>query len=518
MSFKVLFLAGFLALACCSSPAYCMADPGAISRKYTYETLSPYQKSLLDDFIEDEFPKGTKLVDALDDHTSLRNKTRLAQALLFRNSQDDFENALNVLRWILKYQHQDEKSRNYGIWRTSVVDDRLDQNWREFIGCDLIIIYQNYKKKLPDDILKGIEIGLTHAAKGALKRNVGADYTNISIMSAFLMDFVGTEFKNGELKKAGLKKADDIFTLYNQHKTFSEYNSPTYYGVTLIALALWRELALSTELREMGKNLESQFWNEITIFYNPNLMNMPGPYFRGYGMDMRKYYSITGLWIAIALNNKNLSPIPFKQAPKYGEVSNITAIFHLGLDIPKASFAQLTKFTGPRFISRSVPNYYKGDSIKHVTAMIANDWMMGGLWGNRRAWNQIKTGTIHWKTNGSDIGWLLVPGDGNTNVKVTKTEMKIYLANKDATQIQLFVSGKDMSLKMFADNKWTLSGMTLNMSTKLKRIKVEEMDSAIFQNEQAVSDSPSQIIKVTYEVPLSWDRANELIQIGPVKK
>lgn len=489
-----------------------------VSKRYTYETLSAYQKMLLDDYIADEFPAGKKIDETLTDNVSVRSMTRLAQALLFRNAPGDTGNALTIIRWILKYQHQDVSSRNYGIWRTHVVGDRFDQNWREFVGCDLITIYRFYKNRIPADLLADIEKGLTHAALGAMKRNVGADYTNISIMSAFLMDFVGNEFKRPELVAAGLRKANDIAALYNRHNTFSEYNSPTYYGVTLIAIALWRELGSSPELREMGKTLEREFWKEIVTFYNPNLKNMPAPYFRGYGMDMQKYYAITGLWIAVAVNDKALAPIPSGQGPKFGEVSNIAAIYHLGLEIPKACLVSLTRFTGPRYLERAVPNTYPGDTLKRVTSMIYKDWMMGGVWGNRKPWNQVKTGAIHWKDGAQDVGWLLVPGDGNTNVKVSKTDMKVYLANKDAKQVRIFIYTKNISAPLLASQTWILQGMTLKVNTTLKRIKTETVDAAAFREQQAVSDILPSVVEVAYEVPEGWNTNRTLMEIVPTRK
>ncbi|WP_338868202.1 hypothetical protein WBJ53_16900 [Spirosoma sp. SC4-14] len=57
------------------------------------------------------------------------------------------------------------------------------------------------------------------------------------------------------------------------------------------------------------------------------------------------------------------------------------------------------------------------------------NWMMGGVWGIWRVWSQIKTGTIRWETADGDIGWLLIPGNGNTNVNVSTTTMSVYRAN-----------------------------------------------------------------------------------------
>ncbi|WP_080056307.1 hypothetical protein [Spirosoma aerolatum] len=491
-------------------------QPEAVyAKKYTYETLSPYQKQLFNDFLADEIPAGKKVADVLTNRTSLRNKTRLAEALLFRNKPGDKENATEILKWILQNQYRDENTKIYGIWKTSIDGDNLDQNWREFIGCDLIIIRKKYSHLLPDDIRKEIEVGLTHAAKGALKRNVAPDYTNISIMSSFLMEYVGTEFKIDELRKAGIKKAHDIFDLYQRHHTFSEYNSPTYYGVTLVAIALWRELAFSPEMRQMGQTLEREFWHEVTTVYNANLKNMVGPYFRGYGMDMRKYLSIIGIWIAIAVDNEKQAPIPPGKGAKNGEISNLAPIFNLGLSIPKADLAALKGFTEPRFITRTVPNSYKGDSIKPVTAVLNRDWMMGGVWGNRRVWNQIKTGAIHWKTADGDIGWLLVPGSGQTNVKVSKTTMSVYLADPTATTLELYVYAPNATSTAFSDASWALPSMKLQIQTSLKRTGTESVDTRQLQKDMAIAEAYQGVFKLVYEIPAGWDQTKPLLELSP---
>lgn len=516
MYLKPILLACLLLLV--FSPLVAQPETGqTIARKYTYESLSPYQKQLFDILLEDELPSGKKVADVLTNRTSLRSKTRVAEGLLFRNKPGDKANAAEILTWILKNQYRDENTKLYGTWKTAIDGDNLDQNWREFIGCDLIIIRQKYSELLPAEIRKEIEIALVHAAKGALKRNVAPDYTNISIMSAFLMDYVGTEFRLDELKTAGLQKARKIVGLYQSHKTFSEYNSPTYYGVTLIALALWRELARSPEIRQMGQTLEQAFWHEAATFYNPNLKNMPGPYFRGYGMDMQQYFSIMGIWIAVAVDNEQQAPIPAGKGPKYGEMSNLAMIFNLGLSIPKADLAALSGPVAPRFISRTVPNTYLGDSLKQVTAMINPDWMMGGVSGNRRVWNQFKTGTIHWKTSNGEVSWLLVPGSGKTNVVVSKTTMSLYLADPKATSIELYVVNPTALPDSFTDAVWALPSMTMTVTTTLKRTQTEKIDSAGFERDQAVSDPCPNVIKIVYDIPASWDTKKPLIELTPRK-
>jgi hypothetical protein len=487
-----------------------------VSRSFSYQSLSGYQLSLFEGFIVSEFPPGITVEKILTGQASLRSKTRLAQALLFRNDPGDKENAIAILKWVLKNQHTDENSANFGMWKTNTLNDRLDQNWREFVGCDLIIIYLNYQNLLPEYILTDIKNGLILAARGALKRNVGADYTNISVMSAFLMNFVGKTFNIEELKAGGLKKAIDIYNLYQRQKSFSEYNSPTYYGVTLIGLALWRELA-SDQIKTMGIELERLLWEEIAGNYNPVLKNLTGPYFRGYGMDMKKYYSITGIWIALAMNEEKLAPLPRGRGAKEEEMSNISPIMHLGLAIPKPVMLQLKEFTPRLFIDRSIPNKYPGDTLKHVTEMVYADWMMGGLWGSRRAWNQIKTGTIHWKNSNGETEWLLVPGDGKTNIRVTDTSMKIYRADEKSTDFSIFVYSKNLSTDNFLENKWSFKNMELNILSVLKRNIRKIVDSKVLYNECALSEEYPAVMKITFHIPPVWRKEDLLLEITPSK-
>ena len=487
-----------------------------VYRSYFYGGLTGYQQSLFQGFIVSEFPSGKTVNQIMTNEASLRSVTRLAEALLYRNEGDDLDNAEKILRWILKNQYTDAKSEYYGMWKTNVLNDRHDQNWREFVGCDLIIIYNFYQQLLPADLLEGIKTGLIHAAKGALKRNVGADYTNISVMSAFLMDYVGNTFGINELKVGGLQKASEIYQLFNRHQTFSEYNSPTYYGVTLIGLALWRELA-SGQVKKMGLELEEALWTEIGSNYHPRFRNLTGPYFRAYGMDMRKYYSIAGIWIAVALDAEKLAPLPRGKGVKEEELSNIAPILHLGLSIPKSVLLALKDFTAGELTERLVPSKITGDTLKRITTMVSPNWTMGGLWGNLRVWNQIKAGTIHWQNSNSETEWLLVPGDGKTNVRVTKTSMNIFRADEKVNSFSLYIFARDLKQFNIADKIWKFPAMELTVNTKLRKSWNRITDPKILYESCAISEEYPAVLKITFQVPANWRKEDVLVEIIPNK-
>ena len=487
-----------------------------ISREYGYNHLSGYLKSLLDQYLDTYFPAGIPMDQVLTDLASLRNTTRLAEALLFRNHPGDRENAVTILRWILKNQHTDESNDSYGLWKTNLQKDRLDQNWREFIGCDLILIFHNYQQILPADLVADIRTGLIYAAHGALRRNVTAEYSNISSMNAFLMNFVGNEFQIDELKNGGLKKAHEINTLYNRYHTFSEYNSPTYYGVTLIGFALWRQLS-NGEMKTMGSYLENSIWNEIASNYQPRLRNLTGPYFRSYGMDMQKYLSITGLWMAVALDDKNLAPIPKTDGAKEDELGNLAPILHLGLSIPEKVLPLLKENNEVRVIDRMVPDHAFGDTLKRVTAAIHPDWMMGGIWGSRRVFAQIKTGTIHWQNGSGESEWLLVPGEGTTNVRVTKTKMSVFKNAAASREFTIYLYARDVSLFYFSEKWWKFSTMKFEVKSLLKIEYKIVTDPAILHHVCELSENYPAVMKITLHIPSDWKNEQPLVEITPTR-
>jgi len=347
---KILFILLFF------STLNLFAQDELYQKYFEYKTLSPLQKQIFDEFIAEEIPKGTQF--AITEKLGARNTMRLACALFYRNQTGDVENAISIVKWIFQLQNLDEKSKDYAVWRGDIKPTQnYDQNMREFIGTDLITIYHKYKDKLPADVKKELETCLIRTAKGALKRNVDPNYNNISIMSSFMMEYLGTEFNIPEYKNAGIEKAKAIYTNFMKYDTLCEYNTPTYYGVDFVGSALWRELSFSQEMKEMGRVLEKELWLDVATFYNANLQNTSGPYLRSYGIDMKKYNAIVGIWIAAAVDNPKLANLPYKHGV-HDECDFIVPIVELGISMPTKALDEFKKFSKPRFIARTTSNYY----------------------------------------------------------------------------------------------------------------------------------------------------------------
>lgn len=500
-------------------PAFSQGAPSddLFQKKFTYNTLSTYQRKLFDDFVEEEFPKGSSISATLNEKSGARSKMRLAEALCFRNQTGDLQDAIVIIKWIFTLQNLEPGHPRFGGFKGSVNETNYDDNMREFIGTDLIIIYDQFKNQLPADFRKELENCLIQTAKGDIIRNVNPDYNNISIMSSFMQDYVGSKFNLAAMQAAGLNKAKKIYANFKKYNTLCEYNSPTYYGVNFTGLALWRELSVSPEFKEMGKVLERELWLDLAQFYNANLQNISGPYLRSYGMDMKKYTANVGVWIAAAVDDPLIAAVPGKAGP-HNESSFIVCVFDLGISMPKKALEQFKSFDQPRLLARTTSNYYEGDRLKKVTAFIDKEWMMGGLWGNRKVSHILRTGTMHWLSPGGDVGWLFVPGEGKTNVQVDEKQMRIYLADTLAKEFEIMVYANSKTIKNFTTRLWNLKPMKISVQTSLHQMSVVMMDrDSVHQTMETPVYYPF-MFKITYQIPANWNVQEPLVILTPTFK
>lgn len=229
---------------------------------------------------------------------------------------------------------------------------------------------------------------------------------------------------------------------------------------------------------------------------------------------MKKYTAILGVWIALAVNDALLTTLPAKNGSQ-NESNFIVCIFDLGISMPRKALDKFRQFSTLRFLSRITPNYYEGDKLKKVTSYIHTNWMMGGLWGNRKVSHILKTGTIHWNPPSEDIGWLYVPGEGKTNVRVDKKQMIIYLADPEAKDFEIIVFGLNSSIKNIKETNWKLSPVEMDIqSTLLRR-------SIMLMNRDSIRDTIESdvyypyVYKVVYEIPADGNADDLLLIITP---
>ncbi|MEX2680045.1 MAG: hypothetical protein Q6373_000465 [Candidatus Sigynarchaeota archaeon] len=475
-----------------------LASVPVVAVKNSYANLTATQKTLFDEYMNYDFPPGTQAASILTSSASTRDRVRLASAFLFRNATGDTGNASVILEWLMPLQYTDVSSNSYGAWKTSPGSSTVDENWREFIGCELILILDQHSGKLSPDLVSKIKQSLIRAAEGAKNRNVRPSYTNIAFMSAFLMEYVGASMHRQDLENAGTMKSWECYLLFQEHGTFTEFNSPTYSGVDMLALALWRDLGKTQSMRTMGAEMEAALWRHVASYYHAGLRNLAGPYFRAYGMDMTRYNAIIGIWIALATENLATAPLPRAAGASFFELSNVFPAVQVGHAVPDGVLQDLNTFTGSRFMQKTVPcdpSYFS--ARYHVSTLVGEDWIMGGVTGRHYEKNQFKAGTIQWNaSNPGSIASLVVLGLGTQEVVVTETSMTIQRFDSKKG-IEFCVNCNGINAERFNGTTWVLPGIGFTITGDPAAITASVMSSAAYKSEYSIAEGVYTVVKVT---------------------
>lgn len=432
-----------------------------------------------------------------------RSAALLTTGLLMRSGGADTENARLIIRDLLTLQQDAPGEKDHGLWMTSndPARDRNDQNWREFVGTGLLVARDRYPEQLGAALVADIDRALRLAAEGSAARDVDAHYSNIALMSASLLDYVGRTQNLPDLAEAGYAKASGIHELFSRHRTFTEYNSPTYYGVNLMALSVWRAVAESDSLREWGASMEAALWEDIGAFYHASLRNFCGPHVRAKGMDASRYTAITGVCIGMATNDGSLAPLPPDRSRwQMYEIAYAAVLAELGLTVPDDVVPHLRSFQGPRTLSRTVPwRQFTFD----VSAVLREDWMMGAATGMRRRWDQHYPGTLHWRTAQGGLGWLLVSGENAAECTIDGTTMTVRTVDPNPDHpIRIEIDGVDASA--INGDTWALNGLRVKVASPLGDPVVETVESR----------RQGEVLQVSWPVPEGWDASEAVLQIA----
>jgi hypothetical protein len=249
-----------------------------------------------------------------------------------------------------------------------------DPNWRQFLGTTFSVLLRTYD--LPGRLAERLRAAVRRAVDGEPPGRVRPGYSNIALMKAWLHE---DEVFAGEAVAA-----------FDQHGAFEEYGSPTYYGIDLWALALWRRFPPSSAFADAGERLWSALADDIARWWHPGLRNRCGPYTRAYGMDLTRSLGLLGLWL------------PDPVVPPLGDH------LHHGHDLTMAPLVELVgggpavAFDGAeRVVEQALPGG------RFATGWLGPDVMVGGERGaHARAEGQYHPATAHWAAGDGTVGWL----------------------------------------------------------------------------------------------------------------
>ncbi|CAK4031668.1 Hypothetical predicted protein [Lecanosticta acicola] len=403
-------------------------------------------------------------------NTALLHETRSSSwysaGLLARNENDDREQAIKIINNIIAPQFQNASQQWYGDYQVypeqptpgteaypDVIYNSWDPNWRGFIGTAFIVILEEFSHLLPPALqvrmvrsLHLDAIGDTYRVGGVAGDNLYSSYSNAALMHTVLSAWVGYKTGDANLTAEGETWAREIVELFDRNSTLSEFNSPTYLGVSLFALTLWdRYLPPNSTLAANGGRMISAIWDLVGEMYNANMKNLAGPWDRSYGYDMNRYLSVMGLWIwsFVGLDRAPVYKKPWAVAHvddlEIGPLIAILSPYHerfIGSNALKA----FTSFPGTHVVHSSAYSPAYDHSQRNTTTFLSanltigvesfDENVVGGPNINQASFNPM---VIQWLKNDGKTGFItlypeveamqarVIPDDSGTRARVSLT-------------------------------------------------------------------------------------------------
>jgi len=395
-----------------------------------------------------------------------------AAGLLFRAGPGDEDRAVRTIRAIIDTQYSSratEPAEWHGTFARfleapqppitgAVMWLDYDPNWRQFVGTVFELLLQpgGAATSLPADVQAAMRASVELAVTSEPVDRVAPTYSNIALMRAFL------EVEHG--RDGAEAYAARVVELFDEHGAFEEYNSATYYGIDLYALALWRDRSSSPALREAGARIEAALWRDVARWYHPGMRNLCGPWSRSYGMDLQVYASLLGIWMWPAVGSE---AVPFPDVTKPFEhahdLTNAPLADHLGPVVPDDVLPHLLEFRGEHTVEQRIT------SSRVATGWLSDRVMCGGEDGDIRASarGQFHPATAHWLRPDGGVGWIRLVHYAQARAVAAPGSLAITClpsAKRGPVAPELWVSGAgDASL---SGRTWSLPGLDVEVAAE----------------------------------------------------
>lgn len=349
----------------------------------------------------------------------------------------------------------------------------FDPNWRQFIGTTFALMLAEFEPRLPAALAERMVSSIRRAVVGELVEGRAESYhTNVALMQSFLWGWAGARLHRSDWVEQSEAWAVTIQARFAEHETLDEYNSPTYYGVDLYGLALWRQWGATGKFRQLGRGMEAALWRDIARFYHAGLRNLCGPFDRAYGLDQRRYVSLVGVWMGLALE-AGQAPMPDPNGPMDHAHDFLFApnFVVLGTQIPPEVMPALRAFQHERALNRVIT------PERTATAWISSGLMLGGEItaktrgaGPRTDFPQFRPATAHWRIGVDDVGAFALVACPPVDARAEPKRLSIATVRGDAT---FRIEAPGSTAAGITREHWSLPNLEVSIDTDASDCDVE---------------------------------------------
>ena len=375
-------------------------------------------------------------------------RASLSNTTTTTSSSTDISEAIQIIKNIITPQFTNTSEQWYGDYQSypeqpypgteqypAKIYNTWDPNWRGFIGTAFIVILEEYSHLLPSslqtDILASLKlnaIGDTYRVGGVDDDNLYPFYSNAAIMKAAVGSYIGHRLQDANLTNESEAWGREIAKLFDEvGGSLSEFNGPTYTGVSLTGLTIWAKyLPSNSSLKASGERMIRRTWKEFGELYNANMKQITGPWDRSYGYDESKYLSIMSLWIwsLVGLEASPFGPsfkpwaIAHNDDFEIGPLVSILTKYHVQQGwVGEKVMRSLTEFEDPGDGGRLFTASAYSDAYDHVPRNItswisanltigAESFDMNVVGGPARNPSQFNPAVAQWLREDGSVGFL----------------------------------------------------------------------------------------------------------------
>lgn len=210
-----------------------------------------------------------------------------AAAVFFLREEEYYERAKKIFLKLSSLQDTDPTSRTFGLWsyyaEQSLAEMMApDFNWSDFIGKQYIYVLSAREDCLDETTKAVMRRTLENAMECSIKRNVSADYTNISMASSMTILSAGELLNKEKFIEHGKKRLKKAYEYNMLNGAMSEYNSSAYTPLAISDITRMLMYFRDEECMKMAEDLHDMAWKTLSEHYDPFRAELASPQKRSY--------------------------------------------------------------------------------------------------------------------------------------------------------------------------------------------------------------------------------------------